>query len=347
MSDMADRAAVAADQTDQTAMAREADAAARLPFYNAYTFGFCEKRGFTRGKSWKWSLEEMARTTGSNAIILPVSAWQNKIMSTHIDSDSPDVMDEEDVRAVCDHARSLGLKVLLKAMVNCRDGYWRAYIRFLDQPVPSEPMWCDWFESWERHVCRVAAMAEDNGAEMFCIGCEMVGTDHRAEEWRQVIRSVREIYHGPLTYNCDKYQESYVTWWDAVDCISSSGYYPVNDIEENLLRIREVAERFDRPFLFMESGCPSRHNSEHRPNDWRYGGELDQEAQARWYRGFTEALLRHPFVRGTGWWDWSATRLYPEQTGEDNSGYCTYGKPANALLAEFARRLAEREARLK
>ena len=45
-------------------------------FLNAYTFAFCEKRGFTKGQGWRWSLEEMARTTGCNAIILPICAWQ-------------------------------------------------------------------------------------------------------------------------------------------------------------------------------------------------------------------------------------------------------------------------------
>jgi hypothetical protein len=41
-------------------------------FLNAYTFGFCEKKGFTRGTAWRWSLRQLACTTGCNAIILPV-----------------------------------------------------------------------------------------------------------------------------------------------------------------------------------------------------------------------------------------------------------------------------------
>ncbi|MBQ9210590.1 MAG: 1,4-beta-xylanase [Clostridia bacterium] len=307
-----------------------------LPFLNAYTFGFCEKRGFTRSSGWKWSLAEMKRTTGCNAIILPVCAWQDHTYSTWMDSDHPDVMDEEDVRAVCQEARALGLKVLLKAMVNCRDGYWRAYIHFFDQDVPTEPGWADWFASWEDHVCRVARMAEENQAEMFCIGCEMVGTDGREAEWRQVAAHVRQIYSGPITYNCDKFQEGNVHWWDAVDYISSSGYYPIHQLEENFARIQSVCQREGKPFLFMECGCPSRGKSEYRPNDWRFGEGTDLTAQTRWYEAFLEALKRNPWVRGTGWWDWSATRLYPAQTAQDNNGYCTYGKPANDALLRFS-----------
>ena len=175
-------------------------------FFNAYTFGFCEKCGFTRGQSWKWSMEEMARTTGCNAIILPVCAWQDHAYSTQIDSVSPDVMDEADVAAVCAHARRLGLRVILKAMVNCRDGYWRAYIRFFDTEVPVEPGWAEWFASWSEHVKRVAAMAEENRAVPLLPfrggGGGLAGNRPRGAERSRDPLAGKERYHaapGPLS----------------------------------------------------------------------------------------------------------------------------------------------------
>lgn len=310
-----------------------------MEFLNAYTFGFCEKRGFTEGSSWRHSLRLLRESTDCNALILPICAWQQHAFSTEMDSDHPDVMSAEDVRNVCAEARDLGMKMILKAMVNCRDGYWRAYIRFFDSPVPTEPAWGDWFASWGSHVKRVAAMAQENRADMFCVGCEMVGTDHRDQDWRSLIRQVREIYSGPLTYNCDKFQEDRVTWWDALDLISSSGYYPLSDLDRQFQRIQAVAEREGKPFMFMECGCPSRFGSEERPNDWNYGKGVSPETQARWYGAFLDALRRYPFVRGTGWWDWPATRLYPEFAGADQSGYCTWGKPANQLIRAFSEEL--------
>ena len=310
-------------------------------FLNAFTFGFMEKRGFTKKQSWRWSLEEMVRTTGCNAIILPICAWQEHTYSTQVESDSPDVMDEEDVQNVCRHARKLALRVILKAMVNCRDGYWRAYIHFFDNEVTGEPAWSDWFRSWGTHVKRVACMARDNGADMLCVGCEMIGTDHRAAEWRSLIAETRAIYAGPVTYNCDKRQEDIVTWWDACDVISSSGYYSIDEIDQNIERIRRVSEKYDRPFMFMECGCPSREGSPFRPYDWKTVGEVSEQAQRDWYEAFTGALLDHPFVRGTGWWDWPATRLYPEAAGVDNGGYCTYGKAAGETLRRFAEKISE------
>ena len=313
-----------------------------MDFINAYTYGFCEKQGFTRGNAWKHSMRLLAESTGCNAVILPVCAWQDHTWSVKMDSVHPDVMSAEDVRNVCGYARELGLKVILKAMVNCRDGYWRAYIHFFDQEVPVEPGWGEWFAAWTEHVKLVAKMAEENKADMLCVGCEMVGTDHRETEWRQLIAEVRGIYAGPLTYNCDKYQEDHVSWWDAVDVISSSGYYPADDLDRQFERIRGAAERAGKPFMFMECGCPSRHGSDRRPNDWRYGTGVSPETQAEWSRAFLDALERYPFVRGTGWWDWPATRLYPEYAGTDDNGYCTWGKPANALIRDFSEKTGRR-----
>ena len=179
-------------------------------------------------------------------------------------------------------------------------------------------------------------MAADSHADLLCVGCEMIGTNHRADEWRSLISDARKVYRGPISYNCDKYQEDQISWWDACDVISSSGYYPIEDIKQNFERIQKVTQQFDRPFMFMECGCPARSGSEYRPYDWSFNGEPDPEAQDRWYRAFTEALARHPFVRGTGWWDWPASRLYPEKAGKTNNGYCTYGKPANETLRKFA-----------
>ena len=38
-----------------------------MDFINAYTYGFCEKQGFTRGNAWKHSMRLLAESTGCNA----------------------------------------------------------------------------------------------------------------------------------------------------------------------------------------------------------------------------------------------------------------------------------------
>lgn len=314
-----------------------------MRYINGCTFAFMSPRGFTRREGWKRSLQLMVESTGCDTVVLPVAALQDHAFSTRVDYQTPDVMGMEDVCAVAQEARRLGLRLIVKAMVNCRDGYWRAYIRFFDSYVPTEPTWEQWFRSYDEFVVALARTAQQVQADMFCLGCEMVGTDHRDREWRELIAQVRQVYTGPLTYNCDKYQEHNVAWWDALDAISSSGYYPMDQLEEHFLRIEQVAEKFGKPFFFMESGCPSREGSEFVPNNWGFGGEQSNQAQERWYRAYTEALLRHPKIRGCVWWDWSALHLYPYEQGAVNNNYCVYGKPAEKVLQEYSRAIARRE----
>lgn len=308
-----------------------------LDFYSATTFGYGAHKGFTKNPESLDSMRLMFERTGSNAMVLPVVALQDHAYSTKIDWLTQEMMDEADIRTCTELAHDLGKKVILKAMVNCRDGYWRAYINFFDTDVPCEPKWGDWFEQYTAFNCYLADIAQKVRADMLCVGCEMVGTDRKEGFWRNLVSEVRKRYSGPVTYNCDKYQEHNVTWWDCVDVISSSGYYPINNIDVQFNRIKGVAEQWGKPFMFMECGCPGRVGSEYNPNDWAHLGDTDIDVQTRWYRAFTEAIDRNDWIRGVGWWDWSA-RLYPIETAMTNNGYGIYGKPAEKLLFEWNRK---------
>lgn len=78
----------------------------------------------------------------------------------------------------------------------------------------------------------------------------MTMTEHRETDWRKLIAEVRTVYDGPVGYNCDKYGEDHITWWEAVDVIASSGYYPIDDWENQLDRIEEVVKN-TRSLLFL------------------------------------------------------------------------------------------------
>ena len=214
-----------------------------------------------------------------NWVGIAFGALQATAQSTDIRfGEQPTVTDEE-VRSAIRESKTQGLKVCLKPVVNVADGTWRAFIGFFDEEVPGEPSWADWFASYTRFMVHYARIAEEEGCEMLCVGCEMVQSDRRALEWRALIAEVRAVYTGLVTYNCDKYQEDRVTWWDAVDIISSSGYYPMGQWDPQLDRIEAVVKRENKPFFFMESGCPSRTGSSARPNDWALTGAPSEAEQ--------------------------------------------------------------------
>ncbi|MNB87854.1 hypothetical protein D3C75_348590 [compost metagenome] len=303
-------------------------------YIGGVTWGFMGKRGTWATEAAGTSMELMKSVTGANWTAIAFSAFQATAQSTNIPyQEAPTVTDDEVLWAIR-KAKTLGLKVCLKPIVNCADGTWRAHINFFDKDVPCEPKWSDWFRSYTAFILHYARIAEETGCEMFCIGCEMVQTDRREAEWRTLIAEVRKVYTGVITYNCDKYQEANVTWWDALDVISSSGYYPETDWEAQLDRIEPVVQAHGKPFFFMEAGCPSRSGSAAIPNDWSLPGGPDQEEQSRFYQAMFSACHKRSWVQGFMLWDWPA-ELYPLEEAAANDDYCMYGKAAAPVIKHF------------
>lgn len=299
------------------------------------TWGWTGVRGTWRGPAADRSMAEL-KDLGVDWVALAFSAQQASPQSTRIRyGDEPTVSDDE-VRGAIRSARARGWKVCLKPAVDSADGTWRAFIGFFDADVPGEPSWSEWFAAYTEFIVHYARIAAQEGAEMFCVGCEMVRADGRDADWRAVVAAVREVYDGLVTYNCDKYQEDRVTWWDAVDVIGSSGYYPAGTWEAHLDRIEAVVAREDKPFVFLEAGCPSREGSPARPNDWALAGTPSGEAQAEWLTEMFTACARREWVSGFFLWDWPAS-LYAAAEAATDDGYCVYGKPGAAVVrAQFA-----------
>lgn len=270
---------------------------------------------------------------GVNWTALAYAAEQATAQSTEIPfREAPTVTDDEVVGAIR-AARAHGLRVCLKPVVNVADGTWRAYIGFFDRDVPGEPSWGEWFEAYREFIVHAARIAEAEGCEMLCIGCEMVRADSREADWRTLVAAVRGVYSGLVAYNCDKYQEDRLTWWDAVDVVTSSGYYPIDRWEDELDRIEHVVEASGKPFFFMEAGCPSRVGSAQRPNDWNLAGAPSGDEQLRYYRAMFAACDARPWMRGFMLWDWPP-RLFAESDAAVDDDYCPFGKPAGEFLRE-------------
>ncbi|WP_434810534.1 glycoside hydrolase family 113 [Microbacterium sp. bgisy189] len=290
----------------------------------------------TRGEWATPAAADSMRLMSEHAVswtAIAYSALQATAFSTEIGfRDEPTVTDDEIVWAIRE-AKALGMKVCLKPVVNVEDGTWRAFIGFFDWDVPGEPSWTQWFASYTEFILHAARIAEAEGCEMLCIGCEMVRADGQEAHWRALISKVREVYSGLITYNCDKYQEDRVTWWDAVDVISSSGYYPVHTWDAQLDRIAPVVEASGKPFFFMEAGCPSREGSAQLPNDWNLVGDPSGQEQLTYYREMFRAVRARDWVDGLMLWDWPAN-LYAREDAAGNDDYCPYGKPAAPYLIE-------------
>lgn len=306
-----------------------------MEFIKGITFApFAPKGTFEKAEAYQ-SLDNLVNLTNADFIILVPNGLQDTPQSEEIDFCSCATLSDEELVKMIRYAKEKhNLRVALKPTANCRNGTWRAHINFFDEDVVCEPKWCNWFRSYTKFQCHYAKIAQEENCDMFIAGCEMVQSERREAEWRQLIADIRKEYSGLVSYNTDKYQEHNVKWWDAVDVISSSGYYPINDWENQLDRIEKVVKKFNKPFFFAECGCMSVKDANLVPNDWSVRGDIDLKGQADWYRTMFETGSKREWVKGFCIWDW-AWRQYPIDKASTNGGYDIYGKTAQQVVKEF------------
>ena len=271
---------------------------------HAINFAPFAPRGAFAGPEAAGELCRMQELTGADAVIFCPGAVQTGPFVEEIDFTGRHTTSDEELLAMTQLAHDRGMHVFWKPAVNCLDGTWRARISFFDHDVPSETKWSGWFASYQAFQLHFAALAQQAGADMLILGCEMTQAERREAEWRRLIAAVRSVYGGAVSYNCDKYGEEHVSWWDALDVIASSGYYPIGQIDQNLDRIEPVVQHFQKPFFFAEAGCMQIAGAAAVPNNWQLQGPPDPEEQARWYNALLTACQARPWFGGTAFWDW-------------------------------------------
>ncbi|MDR1642072.1 MAG: 1,4-beta-xylanase [Clostridiales bacterium] len=312
-----------------------------MNFVKGFTFLLSRGRnshgpGFSSQET-KASLLQMKESTGCDTAVIAFEALQDTPQSEEINYKGPFIPTRDELLDLIAYAHSIGLRVFLKPMLNCKNGVWRAHINFFDLEVVCEPKWSKWFESYEKYLLFAAEIAESSGCECLIIGCEMVQTERKETYWRELIAQARKVYKGLLAYNTDKYQETEVKWWDALDVISSSGYYPFGKWEENLDRIEAVVKKFGLPFFFAECGCMCQKGCSVAPNDWTYKGELDLDEQARYFAEMFSACEKRDWVGGFVFWTWLsfAVNGTPGDAPEKNAGYGVFSKPSEKVIRQW------------
>ena len=306
-----------------------------MDFIKGFTFAPFAPNGVLSKSETKQSFDNMIEKTHANFVVFAPGGLQESAHTEDIDYHSRNTMSDNELTAMIEYAKSKGLCVALKPTVNCKNGTWRAHINFFDKDVPCEPKWSNWFKSYTDFQLHYARIAENTGCDMFIAGCEMVQTERREQEWRKLIADIRQVYSGPVSYNTDKYQEDNVKWWDAVDVISSSGYYPINDWENQLDRIEKVVRKFNKPFFFAECGCMSTKDSNLVPNDWLVKGDIDLTGQADWFDTMFRACEKRDWVSGFAIWAWWGAMGRKPYSPTKDKGYEVFNKPAEKIIKDY------------
>jgi hypothetical protein len=163
-------------------------------------------------------------------------------------------------------AHALGLKIaVVPHVAGWRAGWsWRGDITF-----EREEQWARFFASYQAWITALARLCRD--ADAFSVGSELDRLiPGREAEWRAIIAAVRAQTRAPLTYGANWSDYRAVPFWDALDAIGISAYFPLvehanppvaAELDAAWVRLRrelsEYAADKKRRVVFLELGYDS------------------------------------------------------------------------------------------
>jgi hypothetical protein len=313
--------------------AASAAAARPIPFERGMTVGEWGPTAYADDET-RDTLSALAKDQHVRSVTLFVNWMQADGTSTVIapGSETPDTKNLVDaIRS----AKKLGLEVILRPYVEIADGSWRGDIH----PTSVD----DWFRNYDAFILQFADLAQKEHVDGFVVGTEMKTMSPYAGQWRALVKQVRARFHGFVTYqaNFDEYQS--IRWWNVLDVIDISAYFPLAKKANYSLadlvagwapwkaQISALQKRFRMPVVFGELGYRAVTGAAQRPWDILLAGAPDPADQARAYEATFRVWYRVPWFRGFQWWYVAPQPdLVEGQTGADQ-------RPASRALAVVSR----------
>lgn len=242
------------------------------------------------------------------------------------------------MKATITEARNRQIQTLLKPHIWVK-GHWPGAIQ-----MQSEADWQEWFSNYAAFILFYAQFAEEEGVPILCIGTELELTSEKEQEWRSIIKAIRAVYSGKITYaaNFTEYQK--IKFWDALDYIGIQAYFPLANKEDptvsflnqkwakQIRDIERVQKKFNKPVIFTEIGYCNTADAAISPWIWpsdRKGSRLSEEVQASCYRSFFETVWGKDWLAGVYFWKWYPV---PRQVELD---FSPQQRKAQEVMAEF------------
>jgi len=258
--------------------------------------------------------------------------------------EAPFAENKDHVRRAIAMAHARGLRVMLVPHLWVESGEWRALI----DPKTDEG-WAAWARSYGAFVVAWAKVAAETGVEMLSAGVELRSwvTTPRAPSFAAILRDIRAVYKGTLTYsaNWDDVEDTVIL--GDLDVIGINAFYPLADKagagyadlvaggERVRKRVHALAEAWSRPVLFTEIGYTTRPDPAIRPWEWpetMANVKVDEDAQALAYHALIAPLLDEPDFAGLFVW-----RVYadPDDTSQEAEwGFSPRGKVAELVVRD-------------
>ena len=234
------------------------------------------------------------------------------------------------------------VKVMVKPHMWLRRGGFTG-----DLKPTTEENWTILENSYKDYILTYAKAAEELNAEILCIGTELEQfVKNRPEFWQKLIKQIRAVYKGKLTYaaNWDEFKR--ITFWGELDYIGIDAYFPlsenktptVQDFEEgwqdHKKEIMNVHKQYKKPVLFTEFGYRSIDFSGKKP--WkanRVRGAINLEAQVNGLQAIHNQFWKEDWFAGGFVWKWF--HVHERVGGEKDNRFTPQNKPAEKLLTKL------------
>ena len=272
---------------------------------------------------------------GVNSVTLVPYGFTRAPEATDVRWRGSDETDER-VTGTIREARRLGLATVLKPQLWSR-GRWTGDIAFAD-----ESAFRLWMASYRAFILHYARMAELERADLLVVGTELGGLTVHEADWRALIREVRGVYRGPLTYAANWGREfETLAFWDELDLLGVNFYYPLaapgEEPRAGSPRLRELERMLEgmsrkhrKRVLFTEVGYAASSAAAAEP--WKEeNAALDPAMQARCYEVVFQSFYRKRWLAGLHWWKWPSHGW----GSADDPTFSPLGKPALRVLERW------------
>lgn len=199
-------------------------------------------------------------------------------------------------------------------------------------------------EGYRSYILSYATLADSMDVELFCVGTELKAMAiEKPEYWVELIKDVREIYGGPITYaaNWDSFDE--ITFWDQLDYVGIDAYFPLGDhrvpsVEESMkdwgkhkADIESFQARTGKHIIFTEWGYESEEYAGKTP--WGSEGAFHEEVQMNLYEATFQSFWSEPWFQGVFVWRWSPKNEF----GVGTYNFSPKGRMAEKVLKKWFR----------
>jgi hypothetical protein len=218
------------------------------------------------------------------------------------------------VMATIQGAQKNNLKIMLKPQV-WHGREWIGNLQF-----SKEADWKAWEASYEAYILPFADLAEKECVEILCIGTEIKqSVIQRPHYWNQLIRKIRQRYHGLITYAANWDEYTAIKFWPALDFIGIDAYFPLSDLstpkvtdlmhpwEQVLKELEKTHKKYKKKILFTEYGYLSVDGAAGKT--WELESKLpllsyNEDAQANSIQALIECCKQKSFWAGGFLWKW-------------------------------------------